>query len=379
MNDLPMFFRFARAFHEFLKTTISVEEARKRVLRMLEFREENFLRFARSAIFENANSPYLALCGRAGVEFGDLDRLVRSDGLESALNRLEREGIFVKLDEFRGRQPIRRPGLELPVRPSDFANPLASRHLENQSGGSTGAPRRIAVDLNLVANQAGIEMLFLEGAGSLYRPMVLYRTAPPGLAGFMKTLYQARMGHRVERWFSEKQMTYGPEEWRYALFTRYAHLAAGWQGKHIPLPEYTPLQDALRVAQWLAQKRAEGAPAVLDVVSSVGVRVARAALDAGLNISGSVFRVGSEPFTEARAAICRQAGVTVFPHYAMSEAGIVALACAAPEDRRSAPAELPAGRHPETASRRRERNHCQRVLLHHSATLGIEGTAQHGE
>ncbi len=104
------------------------------------------------------------------------------------------------------------------------------------------------------------------------------------------------------------------------------------QGKQIPLPEYTPLHEAVRVAHWLAEKKAEGAPAVLDVVSSVGVRVARAALDASLDISGSVFRVGSEPFTEGRAAICRQAGVTVFPHYAMSEAGIIGLACAAPEE-----------------------------------------------
>ena len=175
-------------------------------------------------------------------------------------------------------------------------------------------------------------MLFLDGASLLNRPMGLYRTGLPSIAGFIKTLYQIRMGHFVEQWFSETKMTYGSVEWRYSLFTWYAHLAADFHGKRIPIPAYTPLEHAVHVAQWLAHNKAAGTPSVLDVVTSAGVRVARAALDNGLDIIGSVFRVGSEPFTEGRAAVCRQAGVTVFPHYAMSDAGMVALACTTPEE-----------------------------------------------
>lgn len=332
LNDLQLFLRFATAFNEFLKTTITAQDARARVLRMMAAREENFLRVVKAAVFENEKSPYLALCRHARVEFGDVERLVTRDGLEPTLDQLERAGIFVTMDEFRGRQPIRRPGFELPVRAEDFDNPLSTRHLDTQSGGSTGAPRRTAFDVNLAVNTAPIEMVFLDGAGLLSRPMGLYRTGLPSIAGFIKTLYQIRMGHFVERWFSETRMTYGRLEWRYSLFTWYAHLCADFHGKRIPIPAYTPLEHALHVAQWLAQKKAEGTPAVLDVVTSAGVRVARAALDNGLDISGSVFRVGSEPFTEGRAAVCRQAGVTVFPHYAMSDAGMIALACTTPKE-----------------------------------------------
>jgi hypothetical protein len=332
LNDLQLFLRFATAFNEFLKTTITAQEARARVLRMMAAREEHFLRVVKAAVFGNEKSPYLALCRHVRVEFGDVERLVARDGLEPTLECLERAGIFVTMDEFRGRQPIRRAGFELPVRAEDFDNPLSTRHLDNQSGGSTGAPRPTAFDLNLAVNTAPIEMIFLEGASLLNRPMGLYRTGLPSIAGFIKTLYQIRMGHFVERWFSETKMTYGPLEWRYSLFTWYAHLSADFHGKRIPIPAYTPLEDALHVAQWLAQKKAEGTPAVLDVVTSAGVRVARAALDSGLDIGGSVFRVGSEPFTEGRAAVCREAGVTVFPHYAMSDAGMIGLACATPEE-----------------------------------------------
>jgi hypothetical protein len=332
LKDLQLFLRFATAFNTFLNTTITVDEAKKRVLRMLEARDDNFLRIVKSAVFDYEKSPYLALCRHAGVEFGDIEQSVRRDGLEPALHRLAQAGVFVTVEEFRGRAPIRRGSFELPVDASDFDNPQSTRHLDNRSGGSTGAPRTIGFDLNLAANTAPIEMLFLEATGLLNRPMGVFRTGLPSIAGFIKTLYQIRMGHFVEVWFSEKPMTYGPEEWRYSLFTWYAHLAADFRGKRLPVPQYMPLEHATRVARWLADKKTAGTPAVLDVVTSVGVRVARAALDGGLDISGSVFRVGSEPFTEGRAAICHQAGVTVFPHYAMSDAGMVGLACARPEE-----------------------------------------------
>jgi hypothetical protein len=332
LNDLQRFLRFAAAFNEFLTTTITVDDAKKRVLRMLEARDDNFLRIVRAAVFDYEKSPYLALCRHAGVEFGDVEQSVRRDGLEPTLHRLAQAGMFVTVEEFRGRAPIRRGRFELPVDASDFDNPLSTRHLDHQSGGSTGTARTLAFDLNLAVHTAPIEMLFLDATGLLNRPMGLFRTGLPSIAGFIKTLYQLRMGHFVEAWFSEKPMTYGPEEWRYSLFTWYSHLAADFRGKRLPLPRYTPLEDAIRVAQWLADKKAAGTPAVLDVVTSVGVRVARAALDSGMDISGSVFRVGSEPFTEGRAAIYRQAGVTVFPHYAMSDAGMVGLACARPEE-----------------------------------------------
>ncbi|MGE0450276.1 MAG: hypothetical protein AB7Q29_11920 [Vicinamibacterales bacterium] len=330
VNDWQLFFRFATAFNEFLNTTITEGEARERVRRMLAAREENLLRLIRTAVFEHARSPYLALCRNAHVELGDIQNLIARDGLESALDQLARAGVFVTVDEFRGLRPIRRGTFELPVDARDFDNPQARRHLDNQSGGSTGAPRRMAFDLTLAATTAPIEMVFLIDAGLFRRPMAVFRTAPPGIAGFIKTLYQLRMGHFVERWFSEKKLTYGPLGWRHSAFMLYAHLWARVRRKRLPLPAFTPLEDAHRVAEWLAQKKAEGTPGVLDVVTSVGVRVARAALDRGLDISGSAFRVGSEPFTEARADVCAAAGVRVFPHYAMSEAGMIAMACASP-------------------------------------------------
>jgi phenylacetate-coenzyme A ligase PaaK-like adenylate-forming protein len=70
---------------------------------------------------------------------------------------------------------------------------------------------------------------------------------------------------------------------------------------------------------------------VLDTNVGSGIRVCLAAKEAGLDIAGTFFRLGSEPYTEARARIVAEAGCTAVCHYFMSETSRVGAACAAPE------------------------------------------------
>jgi hypothetical protein len=102
----------------------------------------------------------------------------------------------------------------------------------------------------------------------------------------------------------------------------------GWP---LPEPEYVHQDDAVIIARWLANWRVAGRPAQLDTNSSSGVRVCLAALDHGLDISGSFFRLGSEPYTEAKAAVIHRAGCRAASHYATTELGRIGAACAAPE------------------------------------------------
>jgi hypothetical protein len=55
-----------------------------------------------------------------------------------------------------------------------------------------------------------------------------------------------------------------------------------------------------------------------------------AAKDDNLDISGTIFRVGGEPLTDARAAIIESAGCKVMCHYAMGEQGRLGIGCASP-------------------------------------------------
>lgn len=60
------------------------------------------------------------------------------------------------------------------------------------------------------------------------------------------------------------------------------------------------------------------------------MRVCIAAKADGLDISGTLFRIGGEPFTDARARIIRDAGARALSHYNMGEVGRLGVACTAP-------------------------------------------------
>jgi hypothetical protein len=82
------------------------------------------LRVLELGVFANPSSPYLPLLRGAGAELGDVRHLVRTQGLEGALGSLYDAGVFVTLDEVKGRTSIERKGISIPVRQGAFDNPL---------------------------------------------------------------------------------------------------------------------------------------------------------------------------------------------------------------------------------------------------------------
>jgi hypothetical protein len=105
----------------------------------------------------------------------------------------------------------------------------------------------------------------------------------------------------------------------------------GLSGTRIPSPEYTPALDAVRVAAWLAAKRADGTPAILSTTPSAAVRACTAALDRGLDIAETLFVLVGEPYTAAKAAVVTATRSRAACHYAMTEAGLIGLACQSAE------------------------------------------------
>jgi hypothetical protein len=54
----------------------------------LERRETSFLALVRAAVYRVQASPYRALLDHAGCQYGDLERLVRRDGVDATLREL---------------------------------------------------------------------------------------------------------------------------------------------------------------------------------------------------------------------------------------------------------------------------------------------------
>src|SRR5687767_7935647 len=104
-------FRYATGLGGFLRAPLTYEQARVRLAHHLASREDSFLRILESGVYGRPRSPYLSLLRHARVEFGDLACMVRRDGIEATLAKLYDAGVYVTLDEFKGRAPIQRGSL----------------------------------------------------------------------------------------------------------------------------------------------------------------------------------------------------------------------------------------------------------------------------
>jgi hypothetical protein len=333
LAELGIAARYAAGLREFLRDRLSPEECRGLIARQFGNRERSFLQVLERAVFANPRSPYRKLLQHAGLEFPDVSRLVRQDGLEAALETLYDQGVYISLDEFKGRKPIRRGRLEIATKPGDFDNPLLARHYSAATSGSRGVRRRIVIDFDLLTHEAAYFYFFLQAFDLTHRPMGTWREIPPGAAGLKLVFRYAKLGKPVEKWFTQREILAHASDWKYALFTGGTLLASRMWGVALPVPQYVPSGNAAEVARWLAGVKAQGAPAVLDTNAGAGARVCIAAERDDLDIAGTFFRFGGEPFTAGKARLVEQAGAKAVCHYHMSEIGTLGMACATPEAR----------------------------------------------
>jgi hypothetical protein len=322
--------RYLRALTRELRRTISPDEARRRLEEQLRTRETAFLTILERAVYGHPPSPYRALLRNAGVELGDAAALVREHGLEGALDRLHDAGVYITLEEFKGRRPVERAGVVVETRPRDFDSPLLGPTVAGSTGGSRSG-QRFRRDVRRHADSAVAHRLIAETFDLEGRPFAVWRPAPPGGAGLGMVLAFAIAGLSVERWFSQTRVGLGRRASKDALLTVFTLLAGRFAGKRLPFPEHVPLGDAAPVAVWLAEQCRRGRPACLSTTPSSAVRACRAADQRGLDISGSFFRLGGEPYTPGKAAVIEASGVQAISNYTMSEIGRIGIACAEPQ------------------------------------------------
>lgn len=317
-----MFWRFARGARRFLKRPLTAEDCRRIVADAQDKREANFLLLLRLAIYGNQRSPYRKLLEHAGIEYGDVEADVRANGVEAATARLYDAGIRISLDEFKGKKAIERPGLTVPVQAEDFDNPVLTRDFELLSSGSTGARRRMAIDLEMSAYESAVRLFYLEAGGITDEPIALWRAVPPAAAGLKYTLRAAKIGRPVKRWFSPTRVSWSREMLPSAVFLGTA-LAAGRTSGAIPTPEYAPLSDPEPLADWLQEGIRSGARPMLSLPVSSGVHVA----STGRDLGGSIFELGGEAITAAKARRIEACGGQVVSNYSLTETGPIGIGC----------------------------------------------------
>lgn len=331
LNTFRMYTRFARGLRTFLRETVTPDEARARLTRRLAARTDTFLRMLERGWLGAPRSPYRALMALAGCEAGDVRNMVRDRGIESTLRALREAGVYVTFEEYKGREPIVRAGREIPVDPADFDNPFLTHAFENSTSGSTGVGTRVSTDLDLLAMAAEHRLIFLEAHGLHDTPLAIWRPPLPG-SGLNVVLRAAHAARPVVRWFAPVVHSDLRPEFRFRLANQATVALGRALGASLPWPEKVPVDQAIRIAQWMAETRDRAGGVVLATTVSGGLRVSLAARSAGIDLTGATFFVAGEPATPAKLQGMRACGAAHITDYGMADGGRVAVGCAKPLD-----------------------------------------------
>ena len=298
--------------------------------RRLARREADFLALVRREVFGLARDPYRALLGHAGCEFGDLERLTRTDGVEGALDALARRGVYVTLDEFKGRAPIRRGTLTVPMTPTDAFTRMARGLLGQRTSGSRGTPSSVPMSLAFEADHAVNACLFLAARGNDGWLHAMWEV--PGGASLRHALWFSRLGQPPACWFSQADPHGRALPARYAWSLRLARWSALTGGVRLPPARFVSADDPAELVDWMARALAAGrVPHVWTFVTSA-VRVCQAAEATGIRLDGAQFTANGEPITAGRIAAIERVGARLGGYYGSVETGPLGYACLAPSE-----------------------------------------------
>jgi hypothetical protein len=325
-----MYGRFLSGLGPYLRKRVTLDDARTSMAQRLAGREAMLLRMAERGFFGHRQSPYREVLELAGCTYADFRELVRTRGIEATLRMLREAGVYFTFEEFKGRVPVVRSGREIRIREQQFDNPYLSHYYGTQTGGSTGTPARVSTDLGHLAVQAEQRMLLLDAHGVFDQPFSIWRPPLPSGSGINSVLRAARWGRPPDHWFTPLlHSDFQPSlKFRLANSTTVA-LGRLW-GANLPWPEAVPLDGAIRIAEWMVAARDRHGGAVLNTTVSNGVRIAVAAMDAGLDLTGTVLYMAGEPLTPAKASRITQSGARHMTDYGAAEMGRIGLGCAAP-------------------------------------------------
>jgi hypothetical protein len=327
-NDLLTGSRFFRDIPSFLHRPVALEEAREALRRRLEQREADFLALMKASVFGNPRSPYLSLLRNAGCAYEDLESLVGKEGLEGALRRLLKEGVFLTVREFKGREAVRRGALEFRTGPALLRNPRAGRHLRAHTGGSGGPSVPVLIDLDFIRERVVDHLMALEARKG--RDWATAIWGIPGNTDVVRVLELCAMGTPPERWFSQVDLGSRSLHPRYRWSTRVMRWAGRARGIRIPSPEYVPMSDPAPIVRWLREVLGQArVPHVITWASSA-VRICRSAAESGTDISGAQFSIGGEPVTGAKLETLRRMGVAAVPRFMAMECGYIGYGCLKP-------------------------------------------------
>lgn len=333
LADVAAGVRLLAGLPRFLRNPIRPDVAREVIRHRLAHREATFLSFVRAAAYERRRNPYRRLLARAGCEYGDLVRLVRFEGVEGALAALFCDGVYLTIDEYKGRVATVRGSETLHIQPADLRNTTAAVHTIIRNSGSRGSGIVAGIGLPHIRDEAVNLSVYYRARGDLSEARPRWEHAVwgvPGTSSLRGYLRHCAIGQIPSHWFSLVDPSAAGLHPRYRWSARLVGWAGQLAGLRLSAPEYVPLEEAAQIARWMRTVLDAGRVPDLHAFVSNVVRLCYAAADAGIDVAGAHVFVGGEPLTEAAVGVMRRAGIVVGSRYASVECGQIAYGCLAP-------------------------------------------------
>lgn len=320
-----MAMRFFSRLPFLLRQGLTLTEAERTIASRLKGREERFLAILRQSIFAHPDSPYQALFRAAGCEYEDVERLVHGQGLESTLQTLFRNGVFVTVDEFKGRRDAKRGTTTIEMGSDLFQNPCSAYHVPVSTGGSRSSGTPVFMDLAFIRGCAVNSMLYLHSWGGDNWRKATWEA--PGAGARFRLIKYGCFGQPPVRWFSQLDPwapTLSPifrwNTWAMILSSRLA-------GVPLPGPIHAPVNDPGPVIEWIQSALTEGASPHIFTFPSSAVAACKAAVERGKLLEGARFTLAGEPITVSRLENIRRSGAEALPRYGSMECGPIGYGC----------------------------------------------------
>lgn len=317
----------ARGLRRLVRDPATLEGARQVIAEEVRARPQRFLAALDRLVWPHPTSPIRRLLDAAGLEAGDVVGLVADQGLTGALEALRDAGVYVAHEEYHGRVEVRRGSTAFMVGPGDFFNPITRADYMAATGGTSGGGTPMELSFAWQRRQGRQRPVQLELAGVRGRPSAVWLPVFPSAAGFGAVMKNAAGGSRPERWFSQIPTDVSGIAGHKQVANRFLPTLNALARSGLPSPEHCPSDDPEPVVRWLVDAVARAGGAALTGYASSITSAARWAVEQGIDLRGVAAFPASEPVTEGKLAVMREAGMRPHPMYAFTPEGTVGLQC----------------------------------------------------
>ena len=314
--DLPSHFR---------RPPLTPADREREIEGRVERRAAELMALLESAVFSRPRSLTAGLLKNAGCEAGDVAALLGREGVEGTLEVLFHAGVYLTLDEFKGRRPVVRGSLTLEGGPDAVRNPLARFHVPLRTSGSRGAGTPILIDLAYVRDMAAVTEAMLTARGADRTIRATWEV--PGGGAVLRHLEFGSCGRPLSRWFSQLPPDLPGIHPRYRWSATTLRLGGRLAGVLVPAPEYVPLENPLPIVRWMEEVLKSGREPLLFSFPSAALRVAECAVARGVSLAGAHVVTTGEPMTAARLSALRRLGLRVSVRYGTFEVLAIGYSC----------------------------------------------------